>query len=79
MKNSIRDDLFKIVADNKAHNGENTSLYDYIANNYYKMSKEELKELILNLDYAMCHNLGRNLYLDLETQALRDTLERIGD
>ena len=28
---------------------KNINLYDYVANNYYKLSKEELTELLLNV------------------------------
>lgn len=31
---------------------KNGSFYDYIANNYYSMTKDQLKELILNLDWV---------------------------
>lgn len=27
--------------------------YEWVANNYYKLDKEQLKEIILNLDYAI--------------------------
>lgn len=34
--------------------GKNTpSSYDFIANNYYTMTKDELKDIILELDYAL--------------------------
>lgn len=29
------------------------NLYDYIANNYYAMSKSDLKDVILELEYAV--------------------------
>lgn len=72
-------ELKHIKNDNKMNEGANTSLYDYIASNYYKLSKEELKELILNLDYAIYNRFGKNLYLSLENQALEDTIERLSD
>ena len=36
---------------------ENGTLYDFVANNYYLMSKEQLKELILNLDFVATYHL----------------------
>lgn len=78
MENLIKD-LKHIRNDNKMNKGANTSLYDYVATNYYKMSKEELKELILNLDYAIYDNLNRKEYLNLENQAIEDTIERLED
>ena len=32
---------------------EEDCLYDWIASNYWKLSKEELKDIILELDYAL--------------------------
>lgn len=32
---------------------ENADGYDFIAKNYYEFSKEELKDIILELDYAI--------------------------
>ena len=32
---------------------ENANGYDFIAKNYYEFSKEELKDIILELDYAI--------------------------
>ena len=32
---------------------EERKLYDYVANNYYDMSKSELKDIILELAYAI--------------------------
>lgn len=31
----------------------NHNIYDFIANNYWQMSKEELKDIILELDFAI--------------------------
>ena len=31
----------------------NNEFYDWITTNYYKLDKEQLKEIILNLDYAI--------------------------
>lgn len=33
--------------------------YDFISNNYYNMSKEELKDIIKELLYAMYDNMSR--------------------
>ena len=44
------------------------SSYDFIANNYYTMSKEELKDIILELDYA----LSRDSSYEDVAQELKD-------
>lgn len=78
MSNFLKD-LKHIRNDNKMNNGVNVSLYDYVASNYYKLSKEELKELILNLDYIMYDLLDKEKYLDLETRAIEETIDRLGE
>ena len=52
---------------------KNINLYDYVANNYYKLSKEELTELLLNVIYEL---EGRN---DLKINAIKNTIERLND
>lgn len=75
MENKLRE----IIIDNQLNDGANISLYDYISQNYSYITKEVLKELILNLDYALYSTLNREKCLEIETQALNDTLERIGE
>lgn len=47
---------------------DSPSSYDFIANNYYNMTKDELKDIILELDYALSRN---NSYEDV-AQELKD-------
>lgn len=55
------------------------NLYDYVADNYYSMSKEQLKELILNLDWVATRNLRcteKDFYKELDQElADRDFYE----
>lgn len=45
VEEGIRDELIQLKKDNRG-------LYDYVANNYYKMSQEELKEIALDAIYV---------------------------
>ena len=45
VEEGIRDELIQLRKDNRG-------LYDYVANNYYKMSQEELKEIALDAIYV---------------------------
>ncbi len=49
---------------------EEDRLYDYIANNYYKMSQEDLKDIVLELVYAVYANCdskqAKQIYSDME-------------
>ena len=36
------------------------TFYDYVANHYYEMTKDQLKELILNLDWVATENMNDN-------------------
>ena len=45
VEESVREDLIQLRKDNKG-------LYDYVANNYYEMSQEELKEIALDAIYV---------------------------
>ena len=47
--------------------------YDYIANNYYQMSKEELKDILLEYIYAG-HCCDKDVEDDIKEQ-VRDNLE----
>lgn len=55
-------------------NNTNTSFYDFISRNYYHFSKDELKELLINLDYAIYSRCSN--YVDFEESAINDCLER---
>ena len=49
----------KYVIDNTIKALENDTLYDYVSNNYYTMSTEELATIIKELEYAI-HSLLSN-------------------
>lgn len=42
----------------------NDTFYDFIANNYYKLSKEDLCDLLKNYDYTR-YQIEKNEYLDI--------------
>lgn len=71
-------ELEKIKIDNLLNEGANASLYEFVTNNYNDLSKEQLKELILNLDYVLYSTFRRKAYLDLENEAINETIERLG-
>lgn len=70
-------ELGKIRIDNLLNGGENTSLYEFVANNYNNLTKEQLKELVLNLDYILYSTFRGQAYLDLENKAIMETKERL--
>lgn len=70
-------ELGKIKIDNLLNEGRNTSLYEFIANNYNNLTKEQLKELVLNLDYVLYFTFRGKAYLDLENKAISETMERL--
>lgn len=74
---NLTKELKHILNDNKLNEGTNTSLYDFIAQNYYNMSKEDLKELVLNLNYAMHHLLDKKEYLEITNYAIEETIDRL--
>ena len=71
-------ELGKIRIDNLLNEGANTSLYEFIANNYNNLTKEQLKELVLNLDYILYSTFSKKTYKDLESKAINETMERLG-
>lgn len=71
--------LKEIQTDNFYNNGENKTLYEFVAANYYKMDKEQLKELVLNLDYILWKYESERDYLRLENAAIQETIERMED
>lgn len=72
-------ELRAIYNDNKMNNGANKTLYEFVASNYYKMDKEQLKELVLNLDYILYKYETERDYLRLENAAIQETIERWED
>lgn len=69
--------LRKIKVDNLLNEGANTSLYEFVANNYTDLTKEQLKELLLNLDYILYSTFDKKTYKDLESKAINETMERL--
>jgi hypothetical protein len=45
-------------------------LYDYIANNFYKMSKEDLRDLILEIIYMIYYDYEYSI--DVDRQLLNE-------
>ena len=78
MKNKdLVNDLKFIEFNNKFNKGKNISLYDYITNNYFKMNKEQLKEIIINLVYNIREQLSKDEYLEIESNFINDLEERL--
>ena len=77
MTNELRKQLKDILENNKGN------LYDFIANNYYDMTKDNLKDLALEItalmyQYAEALEMKNKGYIDNATkQAHSDLLENI--
>lgn len=70
IEEGIRDELIQLKKDNRG-------LYDYVANNYYKMSQEELKEIALDAIYvANNDNQIINEYVDRMNESFEDDLNK---
>ncbi|HZK32866.1 MAG TPA: hypothetical protein VFC60_00040 [Tissierellaceae bacterium] len=52
------------------------SLYDYVASNYYKMTKEQLKEFFLNMNYATFEKTTKEQFEIIENKAINYFIER---
>lgn len=57
------------------------TLYDFVASEYWQMSKEDLKELFLNMNYAIYYYLkdysnGTDKLADIENMMIDDFIER---
>ena len=61
----------------KAVKSKKYSLYDYISNNYYNLTKEELKEIIKEIDYAIYKNYGEEITIKIENEALDEIAQNI--
>lgn len=63
----------KEIIENVKKNGM-LSLYEYVGNNYYRMDKEELKEIILNIIYNVkeeeIEKIKDNFIKDMEERCL---------
>lgn len=55
---------------------EGETFYNWVAANYYKFTQVQLKELILNLDYALYKEMGEREF-DVEYRMLEETEDRL--
>lgn len=70
VEESVREDLIQLRKDNKG-------LYDYVANNYYNMSAEELKEIALNAIYVADNDFKIiDEYLDRMDESVDTDIEK---
>ena len=70
IEESVREDLIKIKEEGKG-------LYDYVANNYYRMSVEELKEIALDAIFvADKDNEIINEYIDRMEESIDTDIEK---
>lgn len=75
-------ELIENLTEIKANNGNSgVSLYDFVASNYYNMTKEQLKELILNLDYILYDYFRANkqMFVKMENMAIEETINRLAE
>lgn len=49
--------------------------YDYICNNYYKFSKEELKDIVKELLYAVYDNMTEKEHNDIMSKVAEELKE----
>lgn len=63
------EELIKVLKDNP------NSAYDFICNNYYKMSKEELKNITKELLYAIHDNVSKEEH----DKILNDVADELAD
>ena len=64
----MKDEIMKAIEENR--------LYDFIANNYWRMSKDELKDVILELAWV-CSDINTNE--ETKQQLLTNLSERWED
>lgn len=65
----MKDEIMKAIEEN--------TIYDYVANNYWKMSKEELKDILLEAIWVGCQNAPRDE--DFNRELASNLSERWGD
>jgi hypothetical protein len=65
----MKDEVMKAI--------EKNELYDYVANNYWNMSKEELKDILLEAIWVGCSNAPRDE--DFNRELASNLSERWGD
>lgn len=53
------------------------SISDYVCNNYWKLEKEELKELFTNLHYAISKRVDSETLKKIEKETILDTIDRL--
>ena len=56
---------------------ETEYLNDYVCNNYWKLDKEELKELFTNLHYAISKRVDSETLREIEKETKLDTIDRL--
>ena len=57
---------------------QNEGVYEFIINNYWKMSKDQLKDILKELDYAVNSNVKAGIY-DLIKDNLIEELTEMWD
>lgn len=71
VEEGIRNELIQLRKDNKG-------LYDYVANNYYKMSQEELKEIALDAIYVADNDAKIiDEYTERMDESLNNDIEKV--
>lgn len=55
----------------------NGDLYDYVATNYYAMSNSDLKNIILELEYAVKTNVDDTDYKQIHSDVATELLEYV--
>lgn len=53
---------------------EKDSIYEYVTQNYWKMTKEDLRDVCKELSFALYHH-DRKLSKELEKEAIDEILE----
>jgi hypothetical protein len=68
------EDLRKLSKGNAC---DSNSLYDYVANHYYEMTKEQLKELFINMNYSTYECMTSKDFSNIENRAITYTIQRM--
>lgn len=56
---------------------ETEYLNDYVCNNYWKLEKEELKELFTNLHYEISKYVDSETLREIEKTTILETIDRL--
>lgn len=57
---------------------EKEGIFDFVANNYWKLSKEDLRDIAKELSYAVYDKLGNEVNKEIE-QATIENLKELED